>query len=145
MRTHTRLAAAVMALLLMLGSGGRVHALTASEEHVRYWASMYNVDPEWAVRMDRCESGDRPWVLADSWDSYGRGYGLLQIKPRTYMMLLEQLNQDTRYAPGLAAAGQYDPEYRGQGANDGESDAHVFAWAVANGYVGLWECRWKVG
>jgi len=142
----TRRIAATLALLALLGGGvGTAHSTTASEEHVRYWASMYNVDPEWAVRMELCESGDRPWVLADTWDSYGRGYGLLQIKPRTYAALVAQLNADTRYAPGLAGVGQYDPEYRGQGANNGEPDAHVFAWAVANGYVSLWECRWKVG
>lgn len=133
----TRLAA-VVALLLMLGSGGRVHALTVAEQSTRYWAAVYNLsgDYMWAIAL--CESSGSPDAVGP-WSSEGAPVGLFQIKQQTWNALQAQELADTALAPNLST---YDPVWGGPG--DAEAAAHLAAWAWAHNYGGLWACRWTI-
>lgn len=114
----------------------RASSVTYSEYAVRYWASIYNINPDWLWGVVLCESSGNPYAVGPD-SSEGRPYGLAQIKPQTWAWLLQAENADMTLAPHLT---RYDPEWRSIDADDGAPSAHLLAWAMAHHLHHLWQC-----
>jgi soluble lytic murein transglycosylase-like protein len=88
------------------------------------WANAYGVDPNWLLRVAKCESGYNP--LASNKGYYAGGgnpSGVFQFLPQTF-------------AANAARAGI-------PGANlwDVDSQAHVAAYMFSIGQSGQWACK----
>lgn len=81
-------------------------------------ANKYGVDPQYLLRIARCESGYR----TNAYNASG-ATGLFQFMPATW-------------ASFSAKAG-----YGGASIYDGTAQANVAAWAFANGLASHWECK----
>lgn len=96
-----------------------VEPVNASQEWVKsrivYWAGVYGVSSSWMLNIARCES-----TYGQDW-AYEGHYGLYQYLPSTW-------------AEYSADAGVSAP------FSDMDAQAHVTAWALANGHAGAWQC-----
>lgn len=133
-------ALALALVLLLVRSPAQLagaDALTPQGD-VDFWCHRYAV-PCWLMQdMGMRESAMQPNAQNPSGAS-----GLYQFMPATYWSMRYDLNQDTTYAPGLAAAHVWDPEFGDYW--DPWSASHVVAWAlhqwVAYGNL-YYACQW---
>jgi len=90
---------------------------------ITYWANHYGVDPEWMLRVARCESGLSVSALNKNYYAGGGNpSGIFQFLPQTF------------YA-NAARVGIADPNLW-----DFRQQAQVAAWMFAHGQSKQWEC-----
>jgi len=132
MTTRCQMVAAVVTLLLVLGSGvGRIHALTESDEAIARWTAAYPVSAAWVSSILECESGMNP----TAYNPASGASGIAEFMPTTFLEWRDRLNQDTRLAPGLTT---FDPEFGDEW--DVNAAIHVMVYALWMGQAWRWSC-----
>lgn len=93
----------------------QVYNPTTVQSMIIHWANVYGVSSSWMLNIARCES-----TYGQDWAYMGH-YGLYQYLPETWA--------DYSSQAGVSAP-----------LSDMDAQAHVTAWALANGHAGAWEC-----
>jgi hypothetical protein len=126
--------ALIMALLLTLALLPRAESAEVDPTYAaRYWASIYNIDPQIMINLGMCESGMNPNKIGD----YGLAIGVWQYHASTYDELRSILNADTTYIPG--------DRYESRDVWSVGGQAHVLAYSIRYGYAWNWSCWWELG
>lgn len=93
----------------------QVYNPSSVQSMIIHWAGVYGVSSDWMLKIANCESSFDPS------NQYLGHLGLYQYLPETF----------ASYSASAGVSGSIW---------DADTQAHVTAWALANGHAGAWTC-----